>query len=404
MRTFHCTVLDSRGVVRRRAREAADEGDLVRRLADSGERLVRVTRAAESSPAASRRRRATRLAPRSRIALFQNLATLLGGGAALVPSLAVLAEQCAEPSERAFVESIRTTVAAGRPLSAALREHPGVASEFVAGLVESAESSGRLDAALAEVATHLEWQEKLSREIRQAVAYPVAVLVAVALLLVLLVAFVIPSYEKVFEPLGGKLPLPALVLLEASRALARSAPALAALAGAALAAAVAVPRTPAGRRAIQRASLAVPLAGSVLETTLRARLCRHLGTLVASGLPILQAVATTRTAVDHARVGAALDAAERDLRRGESFARAMERSGFLTPVAISVIASGEQVGRLGESLKKLGDGFDRDVTSRIALALSLFGPCVTVFVAAIVGGVAFTLFYTVYSLTSTIVT
>jgi type IV pilus assembly protein PilC len=135
---------------------------------------------------------------------------------------------------------------------------------------------------------------------------------------------------------------------------------------------------------------------------LRARLCRQLGTLVTSGIPILAAVSTTRSAIDHAAVGAALDQAESELRRGETFARALESGSFLPPVAISIIASGELVGRLGESLKKLGDGFDREVSSRIALALSLFGPIVTVFVAAVVGGVAFTLFYTVYSLTSAI--
>lgn len=314
----------------------------------------------------------------------RQLATLATAGLPLEEALAALSEADAEPRTRAIVAQLRARVTEGQSLAAALGEFPESFDAVFRASVEAGESSGRLDQALTRLADDTESRESLNRSVWMALAYPL-LLTAVALSVVTgLLVYVVPQVVAVFENLRQELPLITRMLIAIADAV-RNFGLLAAIVLLAGAAGFRIALRGAALRArFDRMLLRLPLIGRLIRATNTARAARTLSTLIASGVPVLEAMQLSAATVRNVPMNAALKRAAVRVREGGGFARALAESGYFPPVALRLIASGEKSGRLDPMLEQAARGQQREVENLLGALTAVLGPVVILGVGVLV--------------------
>lgn len=344
-----------------------------------------------------------RLRPRSSVrtrdlAVFtRQLATLVEAGVPLVQSLAVLAEQA--PSE-ALGDTVRDVVGdieSGRSLAAALREHPSVFGPLYVNMAEAGEAGGVLDTVLRRLASLLERQENLRRRVRGAMIYPAVVLVvAVAAVSVLLLA-VIPTFEVMFEGLDRELPLLTRTVIALSDLLKANLPWVGTgtvLAGAGL---WRWGRTDRGRLARDRTLLALPLLGDLARKAAISRFTRTLGTLLASGVGILDGLTITARTAGNRVVHDAVLVGRASVTRGRSVAAPLRETGVFPPMVTQMIHVGERTGELDGMLERIADFYEDEVEAAVEALVSAMEPAMIVILGVVVGGIIVALYLPIFS-------
>lgn len=324
----------------------------------------------------------------------RQLAALVGAGMPLVRGLDLLARQERNPRWRAVIRGLGDGVRGGGTFSDGLAQQPRLFDRMYVGLVRSGESSGSLELVLERLARHREKTGRTKARVQAAMAYPVVIMaVAVAIVAALLV-LVVPRFEAIFAGVLKGAPLPALTqaVLGGSRWLGRHGWGVlgaAVLVGAALRW---LARTEAGARVAGRWSLHLPLIGPLLLKAATARFSRTLGTMLAGGVPILEALQLTGDACGQREVAAAVATVRRQVREGEGVARPLAATGVFPPVVAGMIEVGEETGTLPAMLARVADLYDEEVDNTVTALTSLLEPAMIVIMALVVGSIVLALF------------
>ncbi len=382
------------GDVVRGTGEAPDPVALARSLRERGLVLTR----ARSTHRRARRgpSRRTRLRRKELILLTHQLADALGAGIPLVETLAEFARTWPHPRVREVLDRVRGEVEAGGGFAAALARWPRAFPPAWVEAVRAAEDSGRLDRVFAELAEDLEWQDEMASRVTSALLYPAILLVAVAGVATLFVTVLFPKLRPLFEATGIELPLVTRILLGISDLAVRwwtllpLVPALL-VPGTSLAL-----RTGPGRLAWHRLLLALPGIRRVTRHLLAARFARTAATLLDAGTSMPRALHVGGAGVDNIPFTRAIERAREDVVAGSSLADALERTSFFGPLDVRMVAVGERSGTLVRALGNLARLHERQARRAIQAAVTLLEPILLVLMAAIVLGLALSVFLPIY--------
>ncbi len=329
------------------------------------------------------------------LAIFsRQFATMIGSGLSLLRTLTILAEQTQNKKLAETTHDLRAKVEAGSSLSRALAEHPKVFSRLFIAMVRAGEAAGMLDTVLLRVADMYEREVALRGKIKSAMTYPVIVVVIAIVLTAAMLIFIVPTFAAMFEDLGGELPLMTRMLVAGSNLLASW---WGLLFGVVLPAVLAVVygrirASEQGRFAIDRLKLRLPVFGPLFQKIALSRFARNLATLLAAGVPILQALEITADTVNNGPIAHAVRDVQTSVREGESINRPLRRHEVFPPMVVQMIAVGEETGNVDGMLNKIADFYDTEIESTTESLTALMEPIMIGVIGGIVGGMVIALY------------
>ena len=315
----------------------------------------------------------------------RQLSTLLGAGITLVSALEALITQVANPLLKKIMAQIKESVNEGNSLAFSLSQHPKIFSQIYVNMVRAGEASGSLDLVLDRLAEYSEHQQALRGRVKAALAYPVFMFFIGTLVLIFLVTVVVPQITKVFSDMHQTLPLPTLILINVSEFLKSFWWLL--LAGLVVAVILLKQfrKTPRGSYIWDEIKIRIPIFGSISLRLAIARFGRTLGNLLDSGVPLLTALEIVRNIVNNVLISDVIDNAMDEIQAGKSLATPLSRSTWFPPMAIQMIAVGEQSGELEKMLNKIADIYEREAESQITVMTSMLEPIMILVMALVVG-------------------
>ena len=323
------------------------------------------------------------------VVFSRQFATMINAGLPIVRALYILSEQTENQKLKDVVVQVRKDVEAGLALSEALERHPKVFSRLYVEMVRAGEIGGILDGVLLRVADQLEKDQDLKRKVKSAMTYPVVVLILAILAASFMLIFIVPVFARMFEDLGGTLPLPTRVAMGVSDILTSIFGVLVyAAMGAAVFGFLRWKKTENGRRIWGRLSLRLPAKiGDVIQKVALARFARTLGTLSAAGVPILQAIEITATSSGNWVMENALLKSRDAIREGIPIYKPLEGESVFPPMVTRMIAVGEETGDIDGMLGKIADFYESEVDATVKALTSIIEPLMIVVVGGIVGGI-----------------
>ncbi|TKJ33160.1 pilus assembly protein PilC [bacterium (candidate division B38) B3_B38] len=333
------------------------------------------------------------------LAVFaRQLAFMIDAGLPLNQALEILGMQQDNKTFQKVLFHVRQDVEAGLSLTDALRNHPRVFNELFCNMVSAGESGGILDTILQRLSVHLEKAVKLRRAIKSAMIYPsVVISVAIAVLIIILWK-VIPVFGALFSSLGAQLPLPTRILIQASNFLGNYI--IFIIITLAL---VAISlryyyRTYNGRRVIDGMMLKIPVMGLLIKKIGIARFCRTLGTLISSGVPILDSMEITAKTAGNAILEDAILRSRKSIEQGKTISDPLKETDLFPPMVTQMIAVGEHTGELDSMVTKVADFYEEEVDNSVANLLALLEPVMVLFLGVTIGGIVVSLYMPIFSL------
>jgi len=345
--------------------EDRDSGAVADQLVNTGISPVDIAPAAP--PRAERpiswlaRLTATRVTLEDRLLFSRQMHTLLKSGVPIMRALAGLQDSARSVAMGNVIQGLRASLDSGRDLSSSMRRHPKVFSQFYVSMVRVGEMSGNLEEIFLRLFNHLEFEKDMRERVRQALRYPVFVLVAMGVALVILNLLVIPAFAKLFAGLKADLPPITLMLIGFSNFMVHYWPVLLALAVAVVAGFRIVVATPGGRYAWDRLKLRLPLAGSIVEKATLARFARSFAISLKSGMSMVQTLAVLSQVVDNAYIAQRIEQMRDGVERGESVLRTARSTGVFTPIVLQMVAVGEETGELDDLMQEVADMYEREI-------------------------------------------
>ncbi len=329
---------------------------------------------------------------------FRQLALMLRTGLTLLSALEVAREQCTKRRLERAVEDIAASVRGGQPFSRALARRPDLFPDVATRLVETAEASGELDLILDRIASQMERRLELRTSLVTSLIYPTVVVALSVGVVAFLVTKVIPKFAAYFERRAVPLPPATRMLLDVASFLGAHGPKILVAGAAAAGLVLAVRATAAGRQAVDRGVLFVPVVGALLRTAAMAQLARTLAVLLKSGLTLLDSLRIVGRTVSNAALTAHVERAAEDVLRGRDLASSIREPALIPPLVAQVVAVGERSGTLDQVLEEVGEHYDRELQVRIKRMSALFEPLVVLVVGGLVGFVYFAFFQAVFQL------
>jgi type IV pilus assembly protein PilC len=333
------------------------------------------------------------------LAVFsRQFATMINSGLSLLRALTILGEQTSNRRLGEVVIQVRAEVEQGMSLSAAMAKHPKVFNRLYVSMVRAGEIGGFLDQVLVKVADTFEKEVALRGKIRSAMTYPVVVFAMVLMIVSAMLIFIVPTFESLYESLGGVLPLPTRILIGASDGLRRYF-FLALLAVAGLGFAYKRWRaTPGGRYRLDQFKLKVKVFGPLFHKSALSRFSRTLSTLIRSGVPILQALEIVAETVNNGVISRAVRDVQDAVREGESLATPLAKHPTFPAMVVQMMAVGEETGALDTMLSKVADFYDQEVEAAVASLTSMIEPILIAVMGAAVGGMVISLYLPLFSI------
>ncbi|NLF31692.1 MAG: type II secretion system F family protein [Planctomycetes bacterium] len=375
--------------------QADSEAAVVRALDEQAMVPVRIV--PQQAPG---RRRGGKVRLREVGVIYSQLGDLLGAGVPMMRALTILARVGLSDRAARIMVEVRENVAAGETLADAMDRHPEVFSGLHTAVIRAGERAGFLEDALHSLAGYIERQDELSGKVRGAMIYPTVLTVAGAAIVTFLLVWLVPRFEGMFE--GMEVPLPTRVLFALSGLLRHH---LLLVVGGLVLAAVSLrsllgSRT--GRLLWETWRLKLPVLGRTLQMVGVTRFCRVLGTMLANGVPILQALAIAKDATGSAIMAASIEQAAENVRAGDALAEPLDRSGLFPPEIVEMIAVGEESNQLETVLVRTADTVDRRTARLVDQAVRLMEPVILILLAALVGFIAMGLLYPVFMMSQTL--
>ena len=333
------------------------------------------------------------------MAIFtRQFSTMIDAGLPLVQCLNILAAQSESKNLRGVTSSVARTVEDGATLADSLRKHPRTFDDLFTNMVEVGETGGILDVVLQRLAAYIEKAAALKRKVKSAMVYPASIIGVAFMVIVFMLTFVIPTFAAMFKDMGAELPLPTRVVIWLSDFV-RSYILLiiAGLVGCVFALR-SYYRTENGKSTIDALLLKVPIFGMLIRKVAVARFTRTLGTLVQSGVPILEGLRITATTAGNKVVEKAVLQCRTSVTEGKTLAEPLKGSGVFPPMVTQMISVGEQTGSLDAMLNKIADFYDDEVDTAVNTLTSLLEPMMIVFLGGAVGGLVVAMYLPIFKL------
>jgi type IV pilus assembly protein PilC len=334
------------------------------------------------------------------LAVFsRQFATMTASGMSLLRSLAILEEQTSSASLKKAVGEVRTDVAAGVSLSAALAKHDRVFPKLMIAMVRAGETGGMIDGALEQIADSFEKDSTLRGKIKSALTYPTIVLAFTFVLIAGVLIFIVPIFEEMFHNLGGELPWITQLLVDASNNMWWFGPLLLTLAIAGTAVLRQQLRTrPEVRLAVDRLKLRLPVFGSLFRKMAMSRFSRNLGLLLGVGVPVMQALDVVGETTGNAVVTAAMRDVQQRVRDGHPMSSALRNHDLFPAMVTQMVEVGEESGQISQMLDKIADFYDREVDSAAESLTASIEPIMVLVMGAVVGGMVICLYLPMFTI------
>jgi len=426
MPKFNYEAMDTRGKETKGVLEVASQSEAINRLREMGFHPTKVVEADKPKNAGQAAAKAKAKAkakgkgggmninigggvkPKILTTFTRQLATLVEAGLPLLRGLRVLSKQERHPTLKRILGELAESIEGGSTFSEGLAQHPKVFNKLFVNMVKAGEIGGVLEVVLKRLAEFMEKAEKIKGKVVAAMFYPAAVMVVAVAILALLMIVVVPKFKSIFaDLLGGDAGMPGFTMfvLNISDTLKNSTiifpewaggiplpgPVIWSLVALVIAFKITL-KTKKGAYVWDQVKLKFPVLGSVISKVAIARFTRTLGTLVQSGVPILQALTIVRETAGNLVVARAVSAVYDSVKEGETITAPLEKSSVFPPMVISMVDVGEQTGALPEMLLKIADNYDEEVDNAVSAMTSLLEPIMIVFLAVIVGSIVIALF------------
>jgi type IV pilus assembly protein PilC len=337
------------------------------------------------------------------VAIFtRQLATMIDAGLPLVQSLEILSSQQDSPVFKGIIREIREDVEGGSTFAGALKKHPVTFDDLYTNLVVAGEEGGILDAILNRLANYIEKAEALKKKVKSALVYPSTIIGVAVIVVIILMVFVIPVFETMFKSAGQTLPLPTLIVLAISKIVKKYV-------------VIMIPglilfiylfrkyyQSEGGKAVIDRLILKLPVFGPLFQKIAVARFSRTLGTLVSSGVPILDGLIIVSKASGNRAIETAIMNARASIREGETIADPLGRSGHFPPMVIQMISVGESTGALDTMLSKIADFYEDEVDVAVGNLTALLEPLLMMFLGVVIGGVVIAMYLPIFTMSSAV--
>ncbi len=426
MPKFNYVAMDSRGKETKGSLDVASQNEAISRLKEMGFFPTKVVEAEKPKKDAKKRparagggkgggalKTEIRIPGLSRVKTKQlttftrQLATLVDAGLPLLRGLRVLQKQEKNPILRSTLGELALSIEGGSTFSEALAQHPKVFNRLFVSMVKAGELGGVLEVVLNRLAEFMEKAQKIKGKVIAAMFYPVAVMTVAVIILAVLMIFVVPKFKQIFADMMEGADLPgftnlvlkisdtvkdySIVFPEWAGGFPMPGPVILGIIGIFIFFKI-LSKTKFGRRLIDKGKLKMPVLGPVFTKVAISRFSRTLGTLVSSGVPILQALTIVRETSGNVIVGNAVSKIHESVKEGETITAPLEQANVFPPMVISMVDVGEQTGALPEMLMKIADTYDDEVDNAVSAMTSLLEPIMIVFLAVIVGSIVIALF------------
>jgi type IV pilus assembly protein PilC len=399
MPKFSYTAVDARGKQANGTVEANDQNDAITQIRQLGYYPQRLDEAREDTKAAATQekpkvRRGGKVKSKTLTIFTRQLATLIEAGLPLLRSLNTLSRQERNPIMRNTMLQLSEAVESGGTFSEGLAQHPRIFDKLYINMVKAGELGGVLEIVLTRLAEFQEKSQKIKGKVVAAMVYPLVVLVIAAAILTFLLIFIVPKFQQIFQDaLPGK-PLPEVTLfvIGCSHLLVNQWYIVVGTIVLCVVGYKALSSTPAGVVFLDRLALKIPVFGDLTSKTSISRFARTLGTLISSGVPILQALNITRDTAGNTVVANAISKIHDSVKEGESVVGPMEASGVFPPMVTSMVQVGEETGQLPDMLVKVADVYEAEVDNVVSGLTSILEPIMIVMLAVIVGTIVIALF------------
>lgn len=333
------------------------------------------------------------------LAIFtRQFSVMIDAGLPLVQCLEILSSQQENKAFARMLAGVRGAVEGGASLANALRQYPKAFDDLFTNMVEAGESGGILDVILQRLSTYIEKAVKLKRSVRSALIYPVAVVVIAGGVVMLLLWKVVPIFTTLFAGLGAALPLPTRIVIGLSHFVGSFGPLLIVLAILLVIGLRWYYGTPSGRMAIDALILKIPVLGSLMRKIAVARFSRTLGTLITSGVPMLEAMDITSRTSGNAVVEKAISQVRKAIEGGRTIVDPLRETNVFPNMVVQMIGVGEQTGALDSMLQKVADFYEEEVDSAVGDLLTALEPMIILFLGIVVGGVVISMYLPLFSL------
>ena len=330
--------------------------------------------------------------------MSRQFATMINAGLSLLRALVILSEQTENKELAKILVQVSADVEEGQSLSASLAKHPRVFPPLMVNMCRAGEVGGFLDSVLLQIAENYEAEVKLKGKIKSAMTYPVVVFVMAILAVVGMLLFIVPVFSKMFTSLGGELPAPTKVLIFMSTVLKFGTPFLIVFGIAGVIIWNKVKHTPEVRGFIDPLKLKIPVFGDLFAKIALSRFARNLGTMMSSGVPILQALDIVAETTGNSVVGKAVLDVQESVRQGESMTAPLTRHEVFPPMLVQMMAVGEDTGALDAMLHKISEFYDQEVEATTESLTALIEPLMIGFLGGIVGAMIIGLYMPIFKI------
>jgi len=332
----------------------------------------------------------------------RQFATMINAGLPLVQSLDILSKQTENATLKDVTRSVVFDVEAGNTLADAFRKHPNAFTELYVNMIAAGEHGGILDTILLRLATFMEKNDALVRKVKGAMVYPVVIMSVAAIAITVLLIFVIPTFSKMFASVNMELPLPTRIVIGMSGFLTSYWWLLLAAGFGIWFGIKRYYSTTSGQKTIDGLLLKAPVLGDVVRKSAVSRFTRTLGTLISSGVSILDGLEITAKTAGNRVIHDAVMESRASIAGGETIAAPLDKSKVFPPMVISMIAVGEQTGGLDEMLTKIADFYDEEVDVAVSALLALMEPLMIVVLGVVVGGMVVAMYLPIFDMMNAI--
>lgn len=391
MPAFTYTARDAKGELKSATLEAGSREEAISQLKKQRLNVIKIDEQVK-------KKKAGKVSMRDIVIFTRQFSTMINSGLPLVQAMGILAEQSENPSLRDITKQVVFDVESGNTVADALRKHPGAFSELYVNMVAAGEAGGILDTILMRLAVFMEKNDALVRKVKGAMIYPGVIMTVAGGAIIVLLIFVIPTFQRMFAEAGIPLPLPTRVVISLSEGLQRYWWALGAGIFAAVWSIKKYYATQDGKLVIDRLMLKAPVLGDVLRKSAVSRFTRTLGTLIGSGVSILDGLEITAKTSGNRVIQDAIMESRASIAGGETISAPLKKSQVFPPMVISMINVGEQTGGLDEMLGKIADFYDEEVDAAVSGLLALMEPLMIVFLGVVVGGMVVAMYLPIFDM------
>jgi type IV pilus assembly protein PilC len=384
MPSFTYTARAANGELKTATVDASTKEDVVAQLRRQRLTVVKVDEEAKKAKA-----KGGSIKMRDIVIFTRQFSTMINSGLPLVQALDILAKQSENPTLQSVTRAVVFDVESGHTVADALSKHPRAFSDLYVNMVAAGEAGGILDTILMRLATFMEKNDALIRKVKGAMIYPSVIMVVV---------FVIPVFQSMFASVGLALPLPTRIVIGLSAFLRGYWYMICGGIAALYFALKKYYATPNGKLNIDKFMLAVPVLGDVLRKSAVSRFTRTLGTLISSGVSILDGLEITAKTAGNRVIQDAIMASRASIAGGDTIAAPLQKSEVFPPMVISMIAVGESTGGLDEMLSKIADFYDEEVDAAVSGLLSMFEPLMIVWLGVVVGGMVVAMYLPIFDM------